>query len=82
MTRRLQGIGVILLAGCVLGGSGAKTAATIENAPYLGQKPPGLTAEVFAPGIVSTSKSELDRREDHRGTETRGVSGPACAARQ
>ena len=23
--------------------------------PYLGQKPPGLTPEIFAPGIVSTS---------------------------
>lgn len=27
--------------------------------PYLGQKPPGLTAEVFAPGIVSTELYEL-----------------------
>lgn len=27
--------------------------------PYLGQKPPGLTAEVFAPGIVSTGLYEL-----------------------
>ena len=27
---------------------------------YLGQKPPGTTPEVFAPGIVSTSKSEFN----------------------
>ncbi len=27
--------------------------------PYLGQKPPGLTAEVFAPGMVSTPLYEL-----------------------
>ncbi len=27
--------------------------------PYLGQKPPGLTAEVFAPGVVSTELYEL-----------------------
>lgn len=26
---------------------------------YLGQKPPGLTAEIFAPGIVSTGHSEF-----------------------
>jgi hypothetical protein len=26
--------------------------------PYLGQKPPGMKAEVFAPGIVSTNKNE------------------------
>jgi Tol biopolymer transport system component len=28
--------------------------------PYLGQKPPGMTPEVFAPGIVSTGNHELD----------------------
>jgi len=28
------------------------------SGPYLGQKPPGLTAEVFAPGIVSTKNFE------------------------
>ena len=27
--------------------------------PYLGQKPPGMTPEVFAPGIVSTDASEF-----------------------
>lgn len=27
--------------------------------PYLGQEPPGLTAEVFAPGVVSTARYEL-----------------------
>jgi len=31
--------------------------STIEN-PYLGQKPPGLTPEAFAPGIVSTEYYE------------------------
>ncbi len=28
--------------------------------PYLGQKPPGLTPEVFAPGMISTEKMELN----------------------
>jgi len=27
--------------------------------PYLGQKPPGMTPEVFAPGIVSTDSYEF-----------------------
>jgi Tol biopolymer transport system component len=27
--------------------------------PYLGQKPPGLTPEVFAPGIISTEANEI-----------------------
>ncbi len=28
--------------------------------PYLGQEPPGMTAEVFAPGVVSTDGSEIN----------------------
>ena len=31
----------------------------VLKGPYLGQKPPGLTAEIFAPGIVSTGHSEF-----------------------
>ena len=30
------------------------------HGPYMGQKPPGLTAEVFAPGIISTDAWELE----------------------
>jgi hypothetical protein len=26
----------------------------VLKGPYLGQKPPGMTAEIFAPGIIST----------------------------
>ncbi len=29
-----------------------------QKGPYLGQKPPGLEAEVFAPGLVSTAELE------------------------
>jgi len=28
--------------------------------PYLGQEPPGMTAEMFAPGIISTDRSEIN----------------------
>ncbi len=31
----------------------------VLKGPYLGQKPPGLTPEVFAPGIVSTKGWEV-----------------------
>jgi hypothetical protein len=31
----------------------------VLKGPYLGQKPPGMTAEIFAPGIVSTEHSEF-----------------------
>jgi len=30
----------------------------IQKGPYLGQKPPGKTPEIFAPGIISTNISE------------------------
>ncbi len=29
------------------------------NGPYLGQKPPGMSAELFAPGILSTSNPDI-----------------------
>ena len=32
----------------------------IPDGPYLGQQPPGMTAEVFAPGIFSTEAWELE----------------------
>lgn len=32
----------------------------VIKGPYLGQKPPGLTPEIFAPGIVSTEHWELE----------------------
>jgi len=31
----------------------------ILKGPYLGQKPPGLTPSIFAPGIISTDESEM-----------------------
>ena len=30
----------------------------VLKGPYLGQKPPGMTPEVFAPGIISTEHKE------------------------
>ena len=35
----------------------ATTIPTLKG-PYLGQKPPGMTPEVFAPGIISTDAQE------------------------
>jgi len=35
-------------------GSHAQDELPVLEGPYLGQKPPGLTPEVFAPGIIST----------------------------
>jgi len=35
-----------------------KSDFTVLKGPYLGQKPPGLIPEIFAPGIISTEESE------------------------
>jgi len=37
----------------------AKDDFPVLKGPYLGQKPPGMTPEIFAPGIVSTGFDEL-----------------------
>ncbi len=28
--------------------------------PYFGQKPPGMTVEIFAPGVISTDRSKIN----------------------
>jgi hypothetical protein len=40
------------------GGVTAKEDFPVLKGPYLGQKPPGLRPEIFAPGIVSTEHKE------------------------
>ena len=42
------GIGFLLI------GLSLQTDFPLLEGPYLGQKPPGMTAEIFAPGIIST----------------------------
>ena len=32
----------------------------VLKGPYIGQKPPGMTPEIFAPGIISTEKRQLN----------------------
>jgi len=39
------------------------------SGPYLGQKPPGLTPEIFAPSIISTEKNELNAVFSKKGDE-------------
>ena len=48
-----------LTPGLGQGWSGEKPWPHISG-PYLGQNPPGLAAEIFAPGIVSTNGSEVN----------------------
>ena len=44
---------LILALGCA-----KKDDFPVLKGPYLGQKPPGLTQEIFAPGFISTGLSE------------------------
>jgi hypothetical protein len=50
-------IPIFLLAAIVSNNAQQKDFPKLTG-PYLGQKPPGMKAEVFAPGIVSTEKNE------------------------
>ncbi len=40
--------------------TGRGQAFPVLKGPYLGQKPPGTTPEIFAPGIVSTENNEIN----------------------
>lgn len=59
MKRFSASIALLLTFWAVSGGSHAQGEIPHIKGPYLGQKPPGLTAEVFAPGIVSTEHFEV-----------------------
>jgi Tol biopolymer transport system component len=48
-------IGAVVFLTVALGGCGVRTDHVID---YLGQKPPGVTAELFAPGVISTKLYE------------------------
>ena len=52
-------IGLVFSALATASGSHARDFPVLEG-PYMGQTPPGMTAEVFAPGIVSTEAWEVE----------------------
>jgi len=58
----------ILISGFSLDYQKAKDFPVLKG-PYLGQKPPGMIPEVFAPGIISTEKSELNSVFSPKGDE-------------
>lgn len=52
---------VLFLNACNGNKQGSKdTDVLTKESPYLGQKPPGLIPEVFAPGIISTNRWEVN----------------------
>ena len=53
-------LSLLMLSSVVAAGAGDERAFPILKGPYMGQTPPGLRAEVFAPGIVSTEAWEVE----------------------
>ena len=53
MQRRIMMIGFLIFLALTFGGQAEQSDLPIRRGPYLGQKPPGMTPEIFAPGIIS-----------------------------
>ncbi|MFC1726689.1 hypothetical protein ACFL4T_13790, partial [candidate division KSB1 bacterium] len=51
-------IGIVYLLILIFTNCSRKSGAPVLKGLYLGQTPPGLTLEVFAPGIITTDKFE------------------------
>lgn len=60
MKRFSAAFGLLLAFGVFGDASQAQEGFPVLEGPYMGQSPPGNTAEVFAPGIVSTDSWELE----------------------
>ena len=58
MRQKVFFTGIIILTGLICINCTQKNDFPKLTGPYLGQTPPGMTAEIFAPGIVSTGMSE------------------------
>ena len=56
MSSKTSFVGIVLLLILVLSGYAQQDDFPVLSGPYLGQKPPGTTPEIFAPGIVSVDK--------------------------
>jgi Tol biopolymer transport system component len=57
--KRLLLAAAILLIDCSSYAQTGESGSPLLKGPYLGQKPPGITPEVFAPGFVSTPAHEF-----------------------
>jgi hypothetical protein len=58
MNNQLKVLGVILSLASVIACQTPQRGLPGMNGPYIGQNPPGPTAELFAPGLVSTGLEE------------------------
>jgi hypothetical protein len=60
MRLRMIPAGILFPLIFLISGHALQNDFPIMRGPYLGQKPPGMKPEVFAPGIVSTSRGEFN----------------------
>ncbi len=60
MKQKVIRIGFIFLIISLFVGFTKQNTSLVLRGAYLGQKPPGLTPEIFAKGIISTEKGELN----------------------
>jgi hypothetical protein len=58
MKLKVSFVGIIFFIVFVLTSCAKQDDFPVLKGPYLGQKPPGMTPEIFAPGIVCTEKNE------------------------
>ena len=59
MKHRTIVLGILLSIILIFISHAQQDKSPVLKGPYLGQKPPGMTAEIFAPGIVSTEHGEF-----------------------
>ena len=59
MKTLLNFIVLLFLLDCIVVAQQTSTEFPKLTGPYLGQKPPGMTPELFAPGIVSTGANDM-----------------------
>jgi len=62
-------IGIVILLILIFNSCTQQSDFPVLKGPYLGQKPPGLKPEIFAPNIVSTEKNEFNCAFSSNGNE-------------
>ena len=62
-------IGAIVLFVMILSSCTQQSDFPVLRGPYLGQQPPGMTPEIFAPGIISTRNQEIHLASSPDGKE-------------
>lgn len=57
---KVFGLALLIWSPTVVAAADSEPAFPVLKGPYLGQTPPGMTPEVFAPGVISRSEYEMN----------------------